>query len=278
MSEVPAPPRGCPDPSILAAFIEGTLDAKTRREVERHVAECPECPGVIAETARFLSSDLEEAEGDPDPPPLRQWRWFAAAALAAFCTVALWQATVRRDPLWKVKQLMADCAARPVEGQLADFEYAPYTGLRSDQQPAPDLALRAETERLNESTERDARTLHARGVALLLTGEVRAALPLLEKACRLAPGSATFWNDLATAYIAAGTTSDRAHYQSALSAADRAIALAPSMPAAHFNGAVALERLKRRDDAITAYRRTLELEQRPQWRDEIANNLAQLTD
>jgi tetratricopeptide (TPR) repeat protein len=270
MSELPAPPRGCPDSSILAAFIEGTLDAQTRREVERHVAECPECPGVIAETARFLSSEMDEAEGDPDPPPRREWRWLAAAAVAALCTVALWQASVRRDPLWKLKQIMAESPARPVEGWLTDFDYAPFPEPRSDRKPADNLALRAEAERLNENNAQTASSLHARGVALLLTGDAKFAVSLLEKACRLAPESASNWNDLATAYIAA-RTGDRA-----VAAADRAIALSPRMAAAHFNRAIALESLGKRDQALSAYRRANELDPQSESHAEIARRIAQL--
>lgn len=277
MSEVPAPPRGCPDPSILAAFIEGTLDAPTRREVERHIADCPECPAVIAETARFLKTDVEEADGESDPPPRRHWRWLAAAAaFAALCMAGAWQMEVRRDPLWKVKQIAAECKVRPVEGRLVGFEYAPFPVLRSDRKPAVDLALRAEAERLNESSETDATALHARGVALLLTGEVRAALPLLEAATRLAPHNASFWCDLAAGYISAGTVGDPLMFSRARAAADRAVALSPSSADAHFNLAVAFERLGRGEDAVGAYLHTNDLEPSSQWREEVASRISRL--
>jgi tetratricopeptide (TPR) repeat protein len=268
MSEVPAPPRGCPDPSILAAFIEGTLDALTRREVEHHIADCPECPAVIAETARFLKTDVEEADGESDPPPRRHWRWLAAAAaFAALCMASAWQMEVRRDPLWKVKQIAAECKTRPVEGRLVGFEYVPFPLPRSDRKPTVDLALRAEAERLNEGGS----SSHARGVALLLVGDVNAALPFLEMATRLSPDDANLWSDLAAAYVATGSEFSRA-----LAAADQAINLAPSLAAAHFNRAVALTHLGRRDEAVHAYRRALDLDERSEWRKEIATRVALL--
>jgi tetratricopeptide (TPR) repeat protein len=260
MSEMPAPPRGCPDPSVLAAFVEGTLDAQTRRDVERHVADCPECPGVIAETARFLEAGVDEAEGEPDPPPGRQWWWLTAAAFAALCTLGAWQFVVNRDPLRHVKQIASECAVRPVEGQLVGFGYAPLSLPRAGRKPAVDLALRAEAERLT--------SFHARGVALLLLGNVNAAVPSLERATRLTPDDAEVWSDLAAARIAAR------EFSRALTAADRAVALAPSLAAAHFNRALALEYLGRRDEAIRAYQRAMNLD--PRWREEIASRIEQL--
>jgi tetratricopeptide (TPR) repeat protein len=211
---------------------------------------------------RVLEGGVDEVEGDPDPPPRRQWWWLATAAAFALCTIGIWHFVVNRDPLHRVKQIASECATRPVEGQLAGFDYAPFSSPRSDRKPVDDLALRAEAERLS--------SFHARGVALLLLGDVQAALPLLESSTRLAPDDADLWNDLAAAYIAGRK------FSLALPAADRALELAPSLAAAYFNRAVALEHLGRRDEASRAYRRAFELDGRSQWRDEIASRIARL--
>jgi tetratricopeptide (TPR) repeat protein len=271
MTEVPAPPRGCPDPSILAAFVEGTLDARSHREVERHVADCFECPGVIAETAQFLHAEAEELDGDADPPLRTPWWRVATAAFVALCVLGIWQLAARRDPLGRLKELAAQSPTRLVEGQLAGFAYARFSTTRSDQKPEVDLALRAEAERLSEG-----QSLHARGVASLVVGEVDSALPLLEAAARTSPDDPMMWSDLSAAYIAAGSYGDHKRLLAAVAAADHAIQLAPASPAAHFNRALALERLRRPEEAIREYERASALESRPEWREEIQSHISLL--
>lgn len=273
MTEMPAPPRGCPDPSILAAFVEGTLEPAWRGDVERHVADCPECPLVIAETTRFLRSDEEEAEEGADPSLRRSWWWLAAAAaFVTLCVAGVWQVVAKRDPLRRVKEIASESTIRPVEGRLAGFAYAPFSSPRSERRAPVDLALRAEVERLGEGAGTDAGALHARGVALLLTGDHDRALSLLEAATRDDPADASAWSDLSAAYVAAGTIGDRAHLLHAIKAARHA----PFSAAAQFNRAVALEHLGRPGEAVSAYQRALELEPRSAWRQEIESRIARL--
>ena len=278
MSDLYAPPRSCPDASVLAAYVEGKLDRRLRREVERHVADCPDCPTVIAETVHFLRNEVDEGEGDIDSPSRAPLGRFAiAAGVAALCVVGVvWQDVIKRDPLRSLKQTAANAKARTVEGRLADFEYAPFIVSRSGRKPAIDLALRAEAERLQKSHASSVRTLHARGVALLLTGDVPSALHVLDAVSRRAPNDAKVQSDLAVAYIAAGHGSNREPFRRALSAAEAAIAISPSLAAAHFNRAVALEHLGRPSEAVDAYRHVIEMESRSSWRDESLQRVAQL--
>jgi tetratricopeptide (TPR) repeat protein len=275
MSDLPAPPPGCPEPAVLAAFVEGTLDRQSRRDVEQHVADCPECPGVIAETVRFLKTDGEEAEGESDPPArAHSWRFAVAAAFAMLCVTGLvWQDTWKRDPLRRVKEIAAEAEVRTVEGRLDGFEHVRFSAPRSLRRVVPGLALSAEAERLTGS---DAQMLHARGVALLLTGDVRSALPLLEAATRRKPEDAALQSDLAAGYLVAGSGGDRARLRRALAAADVAIALSPSFASAHFNRAVALERLGRREEALAAYGRAARLESSSAWREETVARMSRL--
>lgn len=278
MTDQAAPPRGCPDPSVLAAFVEGRLDERARREVERHVADCPECPTVIGETARFLQLEAEEADAD-DPPASasRNWWWLAAAAFAAFCiTGVAWQSVMNRDPLVRVRTIAATLPVRTVEGQLSGFAHVPFSSPRSDVKPVPNAKLREVAESLADSDPADARVLHARGVAQLLMGDKSAAIASLEAASRQEPRDAAFWSDLAAAHLAAGAVGDRDELTRALAAANRAVALAPKSPAAHFNRALALEHLGDRAAAAATYRRALQHTSDEQWRSEITHRLAQI--
>lgn len=268
-------PRACPDPMTLALFAHGRLHGAARKEVERHLADCPECPFVIAETIRFLHSEAEkdEAERAPLLPP----RWWLVAAVAALCASALvWQVVANRDALRRVKGLAAKSAVRPVEGRLVDFDYTPFSNIRSDSSIDPDIRYRAEAEELAESGRMDPRAAHAQGVALLLAGESATAVEILSAAAQADPQNETVWNDLSVAYIALATVGDIRHFQSALTAADRARSLAPTMPSAHFNRGIALQYLGQRDAALREYRTCSALEPGSPWADEAKRRAALL--
>lgn len=263
---------GCPEPSELAAFVEGSLDPSVRREVERHVADCAECPLVVAEAVRFLSDSREEPDADAVTSRHRHWWWIAAAVAAAvLCTPALiWQLSASRDSLRRVKQLASSSATRTVEGRLAGFGYAPFPVSRSAGPKRQEIvAFRAEAERLDRSQ-------HARGVALLLAGDVRAAVTLLEAAAEEDPDDAELWNDLAAAHLAGGAIGDRAEFESALHAVDGATALDPALAAAQFNRGAILEHLGRPAEAVGAYRRAIALDPSSGWSEEAEFRVARL--
>ena len=69
-------PGRCPDDQTLAAYIDGTLDAEARAELERHLAECASCREVTVETAIALDADpssespvgVDERDPRVEPP------------------------------------------------------------------------------------------------------------------------------------------------------------------------------------------------------------------
>lgn len=262
----------CPDPVVLASFVEGTLDERSRVDVERHVALCAECPVIIGETVRFLRAPAER-EALEGAAPAPSWRWLAAvAALAVFFIPAtFWH---KRDPLRRMKQISAQLPFRSLEARLTGFHYSPYDPDRSSASRPDDIAVRAEAARIAEERGTGAQSLHARGVALLLSGDPVLAIDLLSSATRANPRSAPAWCDLAAAYIAIGGRSELAK---ALDTADRAVVLAPEMAEAHFNRGLALQNLGRRTEAVDAYRAALLLDGRSQWREELEFRIAALT-
>lgn len=269
-----AMPQGCPDPSVLAAFVEGVLDAESRREVERHLAGCPECPLVIAETSRFLDSDVAGNEADPRHATHR--RWWVAAAIAALCLTALvWRGIGDEDRLQELKRVAAQSPVRTIEGRLAGFAYAPFSKTRSAQSMTAGLALRAAAARVVAAGD-DAPALHARGVALLLSGKAPDGAAVLARAASADPGNADLWNDLAAAHLAAATATDTGSIPTALAAADRAVALDPSSSSANFNRALAHYHLGRYAEAARDFRRVLELEPRSPWGHEAQTRLSRL--
>lgn len=262
----------CPDAPTLAAFVEGALDTPQRAAVERHVANCPECPAIIGDVARFLAdTDAEARAWRPSPR-----RWFVAAALAALCIpVAIWRTVAPLDPVERIRRVAAASPDRGYEGRLHGFAHAPFRAPRAGESRPLSISLQAESERLARRGA-DADTLHARGVATLIDGQRCEAVRLLKTAVDLDPRRAAAWNDLSVAELACARLRDRNGYLAALQAADRAIELAPMTPDSHYNRGIALEHLGRDAEATVAYRQALHYETSPSWRREIHGRLNRL--
>jgi tetratricopeptide (TPR) repeat protein len=260
---------------VLAAYAEGTLDAQEKQDLERHIANCAECPAVVAETVRFLGSRENDIRTDSTWP---FWSLAAAATLALISVTGILRFLSTRDQLHRLRTIAAASPTRPIEGKLDRFPHAHYSRPRSKASWTGSPELRAEAERIAERGGHDAECLHARGIAALTLGDTRAAAALIAAATRSKPEEARYWSDLAATRIASATgpAHDRI-LEEALAAADRATALSPSSAAAHFNRGVALEHLGRNAAAVSAYREALAREQAPEWRQEMQGHIDRLT-
>jgi len=270
MRSEPAGP--CPEPEILAAYVDGTLGAQVRGEVESHIANCAECPLVIAETIRFVH------ENESDTTSLREWWWFAAAAALALVSVAgVLRLAGSRDALHRLRETAAMSPVRPIEGQLVAFPHAEFSRTRSGESWSASVQMRAEAEKIERRGGDDSAALHARGIAALTLGRTGEAATLLAAAVRSKPDNARYWSDLAAARIAlaADSRSDTVLHD-AIDAADRAIERAPSLAEAHFNRGIALEHAGRRIEAMKAYRSALANETQPGWKRETRKRIANL--
>jgi Flp pilus assembly protein TadD len=169
----------------------------------------------------------------------------------------VWRASMVGDPMRRLQRAVAQTSTRSVEGRIVAFRHARFHAPRSEAS-AIDPAVRIEAERVVRLTDDHASTLHARGVASLVLGRDRDAITLLESAARLAPQNASYWSDLSAALMTNQS-------QAALAAADRAIAIDPSLPAAHFNRGLALERLGLAGLASEEYRRSSAFDADSEW-------------
>lgn len=109
---------------------------------------------------------------------------------------------------------------------------------------------------------------HAEGVAQLLAGHPRAALPILmaeaEKSNR---GEA--WSNLAAALHETAMRDNAPELLAeSLAASDRALSLQPQSPEALFNRAIVIDHLGLRDDAREAWDRYLAIDSTSEWADE----------
>lgn len=253
-----------PDAERLAEYAEGTLDVPARAEVERHLADCPDCRAVVLETTVFL--DMNPVEKAPEaqviPLPSRSSLTGVAAALAM--AAVLFLAVFVDRPEWlgrsrggrpELQELIAAVAqepTRPVEGRLSGgFKYAPppsATRGGADRSVSPDVRIAA-AKLAKRATEADtASNRAAMATAYLAVGEVERAVSALESAVSQDPNRADFHSDLAAAYLARAARSGQpADVQRALASAEAAIALNPAQPEAWFNRALAKQQLPGND-------------------------------
>jgi tetratricopeptide (TPR) repeat protein len=262
--------QACPEAGILAAFAEGALAPEKRNDIERHVSNCPECPVVIGEVTRFLAESGHVNRGYAFR---KRWGLIAATIGAIGISIAAWRVSLR-DPVQNLRRIAADSPERTYEGRLHDFAFTRFRSPRGDVSSPVPIELQAEVENLARWSQ-DAEVLHARGIAALLAHDPREAARLMDAAIRLAPNRAESWSDLAVAELARARLDDRL-LPSALLAADRAVALAPSWPDTHYNRGIVLEQLGRDAEAIRAYRTALAHETSERWRDEIRSRLQRL--
>jgi CHAT domain-containing protein len=130
---------------------------------------------------------------------------------------------------------------------------------------------------LAEDAPTTARISREEAVADLLAGRVDAAIAGLSKATALEPTKAILWSDLAAAHLQRNTAaSDPYELVLALSAANHAVHSDPSLVAARFNRALAMERLTLSDPATAEWRLVLKLEQDPRWKEEDRKHLSGL--
>lgn len=261
------PMSACPQPNVLAAFADGSLEGTARADMEQHLAHCRECAHIVAETVLLLSEirTMQRAR--------RVWLFAAMLALSVVAIV-LHVSLRERDLLAPLRDAMLVADDRPVEGWLTRFPYAPFRRSRSTTHGPIDIEIRVPAETIAETASRRASAQHARGVALLVLGDPAGAIAALQTASRREPQDPTIWNDLAVANTAAAAAEhDQRRLRAGAAAADLAIALAPSFAEAHFNRGVALEALGETDEADRSYRRALALLPPSGWRSEIEERL-----
>jgi tetratricopeptide (TPR) repeat protein len=264
-----------PTDQTLAAFVDGTLPTPERQEVIKHMAECAECRDVV-----LLTTEIKAAE-TPAPAKVAAsavlpWRpkvWVPLAAAAAIAVVVVMPQTRERigfGPMRSAKAIVATAAKRPSEARVSlDIPYKEAKarlrgGNDENSQELTALTIEAEAADAQERAERNptVSNLHAAGVLLMFDGKHDQAIVQLERAVKTAETpSAALLNDLSAAYFG------RDNYQKALENAESAWKIEPT-PTAAWNRAIALQLLRRNDDAIDAWQKYLELDPQSEWADE----------
>lgn len=254
-----------PEAEDLGQFVEGTLNESERAVIVQHVADCDECRMLIVDAAEF--SEPAKAES-------RSWWMQIAASLILVAVIGGFTFNHFRDPLAKVEKSYAQVPSRPLEARLSGFSYTPRRNMRGagdEADPMLDI-MKGDAAAVAELTGNDAKTVHARGIALLLIEtDPKKSLADLQAAVDSEPNNAKYQSDLAAALITAGER-DPSMLPAALAACDRALRIDPNSPDALFNRAVALQALGR-PDAVAAYETYLKIDPSSPWAREARNSI-----
>jgi tetratricopeptide (TPR) repeat protein len=291
--------RPCPDSALLAAFIEGGLSPYERPAVVTHLAECDQCRSVAVGVVGFQevqSLDLlwerPSRQAAVIPIDLSQrpewWRRAAAGAglVATAAVLAALAVPLLKQNSWFERRPLADLVdatrgARTTEARVSGgFEYArrPIGDWRARESTRPWQLVSAAGRIRDTYAENDgAGARQAVGVASLLVGEIDDAVSQLMIASSAAPHEGRIANDLAAAYYERSELAARPDdLPRALSAAERAVALAPHLPEAWFNRALIFSALGLTGDARAAWDAYLAKDPSSHWADEARDRVRAL--
>ncbi len=104
----------CPEPEILAAFVDDRLEAPVRAGVIEHLGQCELCYETVAETLRC--QEEERPAGEVRELRRAGWRWSPGTRVAAAAAATL--AAVMVPVLWKSLPDSGDAVELPA-GALA---------------------------------------------------------------------------------------------------------------------------------------------------------------
>jgi len=131
----PPPSGACADAETLAAWVEGTLDAKQAALVEQHSSTCPRCMAMLAALERTTP---------PPAPPAESWntlrilRWLMPLTAAA-TAVAIW-VTLPDRPATQVQPAPAasvDTSSDQIQARRLEREQQPPAASAPEPAPPP---------------------------------------------------------------------------------------------------------------------------------------------
>ena len=258
---------GCPEPEVLAAYVDRGLSLAERARVDAHLASCPQCIALVAGVARTVvevSAHVPHGAVAAETAPLVTRRFVAralavaAAVIAVVATPLLVRPWLERDS-GLVSLVGSVGEQRSVLGRLTGgFPHTPL-GVPSaggqDGRTAATDPVQLTAARIHESfgDRQTPSQLHAYGVSQLLGGHYDDAAQALLAASREQPANAQYLSDVAAVQLERARLGLRPDdLPRALAAADRARRLDPSLREAWFNRALAASALSLTTEAKTA--------------------------
>lgn len=279
----------CPEPEMLAAFIDGRLDAEERRKVIDHLSDCDDCRDIVVAAHELERYDGASARTRVVQGQFGSRRWIAAAAsLAAAATLILIFAQPLRERFSRpggIESLVAasaDLPYRSVDGRLAaTFPHKPLRPrTRTSETRMPDPGSAALYQAAGWIQNNESNDLHALGVAHLLLGRRDTAVQSLERALAAAPPDRrdAVALDLSTALLTRGEwNGDKEEIRRAGEIAEGLWRSKPT-PEAAWNRAVAAELLHDAEAGRRAWDDYLRLDSDSPWAAEARRRRSELRD
>ncbi len=283
---------GCPEPEVLAAYVDRGLSLSERARVDAHLASCPQCIALVAGVARTveeLSALRPDVVVAVEATPLVTRRSLAgalaaaAAVIAVLATPALVRPWLGRDS-GLVSLVDSVGEQRSVLGRLTGgFPHAPLDASSAggqDGRAAGTDRVQLAAGRIRESFgERETPSqLHALGVSQLLAGRYDDAAQSLLAASREQPANAQYLSDVAAVQIERARLGLRPDdLPRALASADRARRLDPSLKEAWFNRALAAAALSLTAEARSTWTEYLKRDGTSPWAVEARKRLDELS-
>ena len=277
--------KNCPIDETLAAFIDGRLDGDAHHRVIAHLAECPECRGIVV-AARELEASGEESAGQAAQlTELRRRRFYApafvAAIAASFAVIVFmpalrdWVAFKTSGGLSPVVRAYESGSQRTVQSRPSGFVYRDFKGPTrgpgdQETEDAGMLPMQVAEARLEDAASKGSwKELRALALANLFLGRRDDALRAIDLATRAGGDSDSgFLNDAAAVYLEqarfTGLPKDRLR---ALTAAERAWNRAKT-PESVWNRALAYEVSGREAEAQRAWQEYLAIDGSSPWAQE----------
>ena len=284
--------RGCPEPEVLAAYVDHGLSLAERAQVEMHLASCPPCTVLLAEVVRTVedvAALTPEAGATAEATPLKARRAVmgglaaAAAVIAVLVVPSLARPWLERDAgLVSLVDRVGE--HRSVLGRLTGgFPHAPLdvpsAGGQDGQAAEADRVLLT-VGRIRESfgEMQTASALHALGLEQLVAGRLDDAAQSLLAASREQPANARYLSDVAAVQLERARLGVRPDdLPRALAAADRARRLDPALREAWFNRALAVSALSLTEPAKAAWTEYLKRDAASPWAVEARTRLEELS-
>lgn len=307
--EQPEDMKSCPSDAAWSDVAAGHAEPEKSLRLLEHASGCSRCARVLADYVRAFSGEAtkeEDAMLESLTTTEDRWQkqmavrlaaaahrrrywsspwWAAAAALIIAVAGAAWwiQLRSRNAPL----ELLARAYSkrRNVELRIGSANFSSWSGERgpSPDRPAELSEAQAAIQRhLDAGAASDPYWLHARGRAALLEWQYEPAIRTLRLALDLEGSAqphqkAEILTDLATAYFERAVALDRAiDYSLAADLLGQALQSDGSFAPVFYNRAIVYEKEFLYPNAVSDWKRYLELDPRGAWADDARRRLAEI--